>query len=88
MGPPEPVYLLGARLREVYPVVPLGSNQTLSVALFGYAGSLHWGFNADWDVLPDLHDFGEAIEEEFAELCAAAADPRPGVSEVAEGASR
>jgi WS/DGAT/MGAT family acyltransferase len=88
VGPTEPVYLLGARLREVYPLVPLGTNQTLSVALFSYAGNLHWGVKADWDVLPDLHDFVEAIEAEFAELCAAAADPRSGTSAVAEESAK
>ena len=33
-----------------------------------YAGSLFWGFNADWDALPDLHEFVQAIEHEFETL--------------------
>ena len=29
----------------------------LGIALMSYDGRLFWGFNADWDQLPDLHDF-------------------------------
>ena len=68
-GPPFPVKLLGARMTEVYPLVPLFSNQSLGIALFSYDGGLFWGFNADWDSMPDLHDFVLAIEDEFAALC-------------------
>jgi len=71
-GPQVPLYLLGARMLEIYPLVPLFARLGLGVALFSYAGRLHWGFNADWDVMPDLHDFVRATEESFAELHAAA----------------
>ena len=71
-GPQVPLYLLGARMEEIYPLVPLFARLGLGVALFSYAGRLHWGFNADWDVVPDLHDFVRAIEDSFAELHAAA----------------
>jgi hypothetical protein len=53
---------------ESYPLVPLFENQTLGVALFSYDKSLCWGFNADWDAVPDLHDFALAIEREFETL--------------------
>ncbi len=67
-GPPFPVFLNGARMLETYPLVPLFENQALGVALFSYDGSLYWGFNADWDAVPDLHDFVLAIEQEFETL--------------------
>src|SRR5262249_13163938 len=44
-GPPVPLYLLGARLLEGYPLVPLFENQALGVALFSYLDRLYWGFN-------------------------------------------
>lgn len=72
-GPQFPVYLLGAPLREIYPLVPLFTNQGLGIALFSYDGGLFWGFNADWDALPDLHDLVGAVETEFALLREAAA---------------
>ncbi len=71
-GPPSALYLLGARMLEIYPLVPLFVNQGLGIALFSYAGRLHWGFNADWDVVPDLHDFVRDVEASFGELYHAA----------------
>jgi hypothetical protein len=78
-GPSRPVYLLGAPLLAVYPVVPLAPTHILGVALFSYAGALYWGFNSDWDELPDLHDFVEAVRDEFQALQEAAGSA-PGVS--------
>jgi len=71
-GPQVPLYMLGAPLRGGYPTVPLFENQGLGVATFSYAGKLCWGFNADWDLVPDLHDFVEAIGDSFQELTEAA----------------
>lgn len=67
-GPQVPLYLLGSRLLAGYPQVPLFDRQGLAVALLSYSGQLHWGFNADWDLVPDLHVFTSAIKESFAEL--------------------
>jgi WS/DGAT/MGAT family acyltransferase len=71
-GPPIPLYLLEAPLRETYPMVPLFANQALGFALFSYAGSLFWGLNADWDAVPDLHDFATALHAELDVLRVAA----------------
>jgi hypothetical protein len=71
-GPQIPLYLLGARMLETYPVVPLFESQGLGIALFSYAGGLYWGFNADWDNYPDLHDLVVAVDQAFRELCEAA----------------
>jgi WS/DGAT/MGAT family acyltransferase len=67
-GPQVPVSLLGARMERVYPLVPLFSNQGLGIALFSYDGWLFWGFNADWDAVPDLHDLVPLVQEEFEVL--------------------
>jgi WS/DGAT/MGAT family acyltransferase len=72
-GPAFPAYFLGAQMRAVYPLVPLYRNQGLGIALFSYDGGLHWGFNADWDALPDLHDVVEAAQDEVERLRSAAA---------------
>jgi hypothetical protein len=64
-GPPLPLFLLEAALREPYPMVPLFENQAVGVAIFSYASGLFWGINADWDVVPDLHDFTVALREEL-----------------------
>lgn len=62
---------------EVYPAVPLALGQTLGIALFSYAGGLYWGFNADWDALPDLHDLVDAVDREIETLRKAAVDRPP-----------
>jgi hypothetical protein len=71
-GPQLPLYLLGARMVETYPMAPLFRSQGLAIALFSYSGGLYWGFNADWDLFPDLHDFVVAVDASFRELCDAA----------------
>jgi diacylglycerol O-acyltransferase len=76
-GPRIPLYLLGARMSESYPMVPLFRSQGLGVALFSYGSGLFWGVSADWDHFPDLHDFVIALDTSFREL-----------GEVAEAAER
>jgi WS/DGAT/MGAT family acyltransferase len=102
-GPQTPLYLLGAPMIEGFPHVPLFENQGLAVALFSYNGRLCWGFNADWDLLPDLDVFVAAVERAFCDLHraattndrrpAAAKRPRPvnaatGATRVADTAAR
>jgi diacylglycerol O-acyltransferase / wax synthase len=67
-GPQFPVSILGARMHEIYPLVPLFANQALGIALFSYDGGLFWGFAADWDAVPDLHDLVALVQSEFEAL--------------------
>jgi WS/DGAT/MGAT family acyltransferase len=71
-GPQFPLYMLGARLLELYPQVPLIENTGLGVALFSYDGKLFWGFNADYELVPDLRSFVKAVDRAFADLARAA----------------
>ena len=61
-----------------YPLVPLFANQALGVALFSYDGVLHWGFNADWDAIPDLHDLVDAVDREIAQIAQLDEGSQPG----------
>jgi WS/DGAT/MGAT family acyltransferase len=79
-GPPLPLYLLGAPMEAIYPMVPLMQNQNLGIALFSYNSGLHWGFNADWESFPDVHEFVEDLNSTFAEYQALAAARTPEVS--------
>jgi diacylglycerol O-acyltransferase len=74
-GPPMPTYMLGALSREAYPLVPLGPVQALNVAVLSYNDMLHWGFNADWDAVPDLADFVALVDGEIETLRRAAGAP-------------
>jgi diacylglycerol O-acyltransferase len=71
-GPQVPLYFLGARLLGGYPQVPLFEHQGLGIAIFSYCGGVYWGFNADWELVPDLGHLVAAVEAAFAELVAAA----------------
>ena len=71
-GPQQPLYLLGARLDALYSQVPIADSTALGVALVSYAGKLCWGFNADFESVPDLELFADAIEASFAEIAEAA----------------
>ncbi|MCA9519749.1 MAG: wax ester/triacylglycerol synthase family O-acyltransferase [Myxococcales bacterium] len=67
-GPPFPLYILGARLQAIYPMVPLFGDQSVGIALFSYDAKLFWGFSADWQLVPDLHELIEDMREAFEEL--------------------
>jgi WS/DGAT/MGAT family acyltransferase len=71
-GPSFPLYLAGAKLLGMYPVVPLLPRTGLGVALFSYDGRLCWGFAVDQDLVPDVPAFVRAVRDAFEELRAAA----------------
>jgi WS/DGAT/MGAT family acyltransferase len=74
-GPQVPLYLLGCRLLEVFPQVPLMQTTGIGVALFSFDGKLCWGFNGDYELVPDLRFFVRAIEAALGRLAAAAGVP-------------
>jgi diacylglycerol O-acyltransferase len=95
-GPQVPMYMLGARMLEVYPNVPLADHLGLGIALLSYDGTVYWGFNGDYDLLPDLDQFVRDTEAAFAELRSLAATaraaekpgaPKPPKSRSARGAA-
>jgi diacylglycerol O-acyltransferase / wax synthase len=67
-GPQRRQFLLRSELDTSFPVVPLAKNQGLGIALYSYNGVMHWGFNADRDLLPDLERFTTAIDAEIRQL--------------------
>jgi diacylglycerol O-acyltransferase / wax synthase len=71
-GPQFPLYLLGRRMLDPFPMVPLAKNQALGVALLSYDGRINFGLVGDYDLLWDLDDFAVDLEESLAELAAAA----------------
>jgi hypothetical protein len=70
-GPQYPLYAAGARLLEIYPVVPLAEGQAVSIGLTSYNGGVYYGLNADRDAMPDVDVLAALIEESLAELLAA-----------------
>jgi diacylglycerol O-acyltransferase len=67
-GPPQPLYLAGARLVASYPSLPLGENSALSIGCTSLAGTMAFGLTGDWDGMPDLDGLALAIDVSLAEL--------------------
>ncbi|HWD42512.1 MAG TPA: wax ester/triacylglycerol synthase family O-acyltransferase [Actinomycetota bacterium] len=67
-GPEAPLYLAGARLLEVYPVLPLIANEPLGVGGLSYAGTFAIGVVADRDACPDLDVFTAAMRDDLRAL--------------------
>lgn len=89
-GPEVPLYLLGARLHDLHPFVPLFANQTLAIAVLSYLGRISIGVLADWDHVPELEHFAGDLARAFDELRAAAEGPtaRPEKSSRASSTAR
>lgn len=71
-GPQLDLYMLGAPMTAIYPMVNLLRNQGVGIALFSYSGKLFWGVLGDWDLMPDIEHFVAAISLSFDELRVAA----------------
>lgn len=67
-GPRIPLYALGARLREVHPVVPLAAEHAVGIAIFSYDGLVTFGVIADSESTPDIATLANGIEEGVEEL--------------------
>jgi diacylglycerol O-acyltransferase / wax synthase len=67
-GPPVPLYLAGARLLELFPVVSLAGNLTLAVAVLSYAGQLNLTAVADRDSCADVEVFAQGVQSALDEL--------------------
>jgi diacylglycerol O-acyltransferase len=71
-GPQFPLYLMGRRLKALYPVVPLAHRQALGIAVMSYDGLLGFGLLADYDALPELETIARELERAIAVLAKAA----------------
>jgi diacylglycerol O-acyltransferase len=67
-GPQVPLYSAGARMLEMYPVVPLAAGQGLAIGITSYDGGVHYGLNGDRDALSDVDVLAQALDEALDEL--------------------
>jgi WS/DGAT/MGAT family acyltransferase len=63
-----PLYALGGRMIEARPIVSLGANMPLEVAVLSYDGALTLGITADRTACPDVDVFVAGLERTLAEL--------------------
>lgn len=76
-GPQLPLYMLGRRLLDLFPLAPLAQRQALCIAVMSYDGKMNFGLLGDFDAMPDLEVVGQGIEESLAELRTAAGIRKP-----------
>jgi diacylglycerol O-acyltransferase / wax synthase len=74
-GPPRPLYAMGARMLDMYPVVPLAGGQAVSIGITSYDGGMHYGLTADRDALPDVDVLAGGLIDALLELVAAVCPP-------------
>jgi hypothetical protein len=71
-GPQFPLYVLGREMTSVFPIAFLPKDHALAVAIMSYNGQMNFGLLGDYDAMPDLDAFGDAIETALAELVSVA----------------
>jgi diacylglycerol O-acyltransferase len=71
-GPPVPLYLLGARMLDAIPVVPLAANLSVGVAVLSYDGTLRICVNGDAEACPDVDVMAAGIARDLQQLIARA----------------
>jgi hypothetical protein len=74
-GPPVPLYLAGAPLLELFPMMPVMGNLTLVVAVLSYAGQFNLTVTADRDACPDVEVFAEGVRSSLDDLARSALVP-------------
>lgn len=70
-GPREPLYVLGRKMIELLPYVPIAVRLRIGIAIVSYCDNLTFGLTGDYDSAPDLDLLAEAIEKGIDELTAA-----------------
>ena len=71
-GPQFPLYLLGRELHEIVPLAFLPEDHAMAVAIMSYNGKVDFGLLGDYDAMPDLDFFADALHDSLAELLEAA----------------
>lgn len=72
-GPQHPLYVLGRRMLDNYPYVPLASTMRLGTSVFSYDGHVRFGVTGDYESMPDIQVFADGLAHGIRELTEAAA---------------
>jgi diacylglycerol O-acyltransferase len=68
IGPPVPVYILGARILEILPITRLFGNVGLTLCAFSYARQVYLVVTADATAFPDLDVLMKGMERDWQAL--------------------
>jgi diacylglycerol O-acyltransferase / wax synthase len=67
-GPQQPLYMAGRELIDIFPLVPIGNNMNLGIAIVSYNGTIDFGLVGEYDALYDLDELGELFAAALREL--------------------
>jgi diacylglycerol O-acyltransferase / wax synthase len=67
-GPQVPLYLLGHKMLDWYPYVPVGGEMAVNCAILSYNGMVYFGFSGDVKAAPDLRRLEKLLQTSFKEL--------------------
>ncbi len=71
-GPQLPLYALGRRLEDLFPLAFLPDNHALAIAIMSYDGALDYGLLGDYDAMADIDLVVAGLGDAQQELLAAA----------------
>ncbi len=74
-GPQYPIYLLGRRMLEMFPYIPVAQGVRISIGIMSYDGHVAIGVTGDYDAVPDLDVLCTAIEDSLVELVGTVRSP-------------
>jgi diacylglycerol O-acyltransferase len=76
-GPRQPLYLLGRRVVEILPYVPIASQLRFGVSIFTYCGQVTFGVTGDYDNAREVDQLARAIQDQLTELVRVYRPPTP-----------
>jgi diacylglycerol O-acyltransferase len=76
-GPQLPLYVLGRRLEELFPLAFLPRDHALAIAIMSYNGRIDYGLLGDYDALPDIYVIADGIAASLEDLLQAARGRQP-----------
>ncbi len=71
-GPQIPLYVLGRRLEETFPMAFLARNHALAIGVMSYNGQVNIGLIGDYDAMPDIEMVARGLNAALDELLEAA----------------
>jgi WS/DGAT/MGAT family acyltransferase len=73
-GPRRPAYFAGARVLEVFPMLPLIGNEPIGIGAVSYADGFGLGITVDADAVPDIEALAAGVRDELQTLGIAVPD--------------
>ena len=67
-GPPIPLYVAGARVNSIFPVIPLSQGHAIALGALSYDGGMHFAAHCDLQALPEAAEVPTFLDQSLADL--------------------